>query len=140
MFLNLYPVLVRPHLEYCVHVWSPHWQQDINLVEGGQRRAMKLVPELRDLPYEERLKRLGLTTLKERRARCDLIEMYKIITGKEKVNVGKLFQMIPTRDDPEQSHNKKIFKKRYQTNQRGHFFTQRNIDNWNGRGKYVETK
>ena len=107
------------------------------IVEGVQQRAKKLVPELRDLSYEERLKSLGLTTLKERRTRGDLIEMYKIITGKEKVNVGKFFQMIPSRGDPELSHNKKIFKKRCKTNERGHFFTQRNIDNWNGRGKNV---
>ena len=137
MFLNLYPVLVRPHLEYCVQVWSPHWRRDIKLVEGVQRRATKLVPELRDLPYEERLIRLGLTTLEDRRTRGDLIEMYKIITGKEKVNVDKFFHMIPTRGDPELSHNKKIFKKRCKTGVRGHFFTQRNIDNWNGRSKNV---
>ena len=85
MFLNLYPVLVRPHLEYCVQVWSPHWQRDIKLVEGVQRHATKLVPELRDLSYEERLKKLGLTTLEERRTRGDLIEMYKIITGRKKL-------------------------------------------------------
>ena len=82
MFMNLYPVLIRPHLEYCVQVWSPHWVKDINLVEGVQRRATKLVPELKHLSYEERLKRLDLTTLEERRTRGDLLEMYKIIMGK----------------------------------------------------------
>ena len=137
MFLNLYPVLVRPHLEYCVQVWSPHFQRDIKLVEGVQRRATKLVPELKHLSYEERLKRLGLTTLEERRTRGDLIEMYKIITGKEKVKVEKFFNIIASRGDPELTHNKKIFKKRFNTNLRGNFFTQRNIDNWNGRGKNV---
>ena len=140
MFLNLYPVLIRPHLEYCVQVWSPHWAQDIKLVEGVQRRATKLVPELKHLPYEERLKRLGLTTLEERRTRGDLIEMYKIITGKEKVNVEKFFQIIPPetrRGDMTLIHNKKIFKKRCNSDLRRHFFTQRNIDNWNGRGKNV---
>ena len=137
IFMNLYPVLVRPHLEYCVQVWSPHFQRDIKLVEGVQRRATKLVPELKHLSYEERLKRLGLTTLEERRTRGDLIEMYKIITGKEKVKVDKFFHMIPSRGDPELTHNKKIFKKRFNTNLRGKFFTQRNIDNWNGRGKNV---
>ena len=129
IFMNLYPVLVRPHLEYCVQVWSPHFQRDIKLVEGVQRHATKLVPELKHLSYEERLKRLGLTTLEERRTRGDLIEMYKIITGKEKVKVDKFFHMIPSRGDPELTHNKKIFKKRFNTNLRGNFFTQRNVDN-----------
>ena len=75
--------------------------------------------------------------MEERRTRGDLIEMYKIITGKEKVKVDKFFHMIPSRGDPELTHNKKIFKKRFNTNLRGKFFTQRNIDNWNGRGKNV---
>ena len=64
--MNLYPVLVRPLLEYCVQVWSLYKRKYINLIEHVQRRATKLVPTLRDLPYEERLARLKLTTLEER--------------------------------------------------------------------------
>ena len=47
---------------------------------------MVTIPELKDLPYEERLKELELTnsptTLQEIRARGDMIETYKIIKGK----------------------------------------------------------
>ena len=38
-----------------------------NQVEQIQRRASKLIPGLRDLTYEERLKECGLTTLDTRR-------------------------------------------------------------------------
>ena len=109
MFLNLYMALVRPLLEYCIQVWSPHLRKHINLIEGVQRRATRMVPELKHLSYEERLDKLKLTTLEERRARGDMIETYKIITGKEKVNPRKFFQMVPDREGP-RARDKQIFK------------------------------
>ena len=131
IFMNLYPVLVRPLLEYCVQVWSPYKRKCVNLLEGVQRRATKLVPELRNLQYEERLKRLGLTTLEERRIRGDMIETYKIITGKEDINPGKFFTMAPVRGDPELTHNKKIYKKSFRLDKRKYSFSQRVIEKWN---------
>jgi len=35
------------------------------------------------LMYEERLRKIGLTTLEKRHIRPDLLEVYKIMTGKE---------------------------------------------------------
>ena len=90
-----------------------------------------MVPELRDLPYEERLKQLKLTTLEERRVRGDMIETYKIITRKERVNPDNFFQMIPDREGP-RTRNKKIFKRRAQKGERRFFFTQRVTNGWNG--------
>ena len=106
MFLNLYTALVRPLLEYCVQVWSPHLRKHINRIESVQRRATRMVPELRELPYEERLKKLNLTTLEKRRVRGDLIETYKIITGKEKNNPRKFFPMAPIREGPRSRKHK----------------------------------
>ncbi|CAL4252811.1 unnamed protein product, partial [Meganyctiphanes norvegica] len=85
MFLNLYTSLVRPLIEYCVQVWSPYKKKYIKLLEGVQRRATRLVPQLKKLTYEERLTKLRLTKLEDRRKRGDMIETYKIITRKEKV-------------------------------------------------------
>jgi hypothetical protein len=75
---NLYVSLVRPHLEYAVQVWNPTHRKNIEVLEKVQRRATRLPVGLRTLRYEERLSRMGLTTLEERRVRGDLIQMFKV--------------------------------------------------------------
>ena len=40
-----------------------------------------MLPELRELTYEDRLKEMGLPTLQDRRERGDLITLYKIVNG-----------------------------------------------------------
>ena len=56
MLLQLYKSLVRPHLEYCTAAWFPHYQKDKKLIEKIQRRFTRMVPGLREVPYESRLK------------------------------------------------------------------------------------
>ena len=80
IFLNLYPVLMRPLLEYCVQVWSPHNQMHIDLIEGVQKRATRLVPGTKNMNYDQRLAYINdLPKLEERRVRGDVIETYKIL-------------------------------------------------------------
>ena len=74
----MYKSLVRPHLEYDVQAWSP---------TGVQHRFTRIIPELKSLPYEGRLKSLNLTALAIRRIRGDLIEVYRILNGLEKMNL-----------------------------------------------------
>ena len=79
ILLSLYKSLVRPNLEYCISAWSPHYVKDKELLERIQHRFTRMIPELRNLPYLQRLEELKLWTLEERRTRADLIEVYKII-------------------------------------------------------------
>ena len=79
LIIPLYKAIVRPHLEYCIQVWRPYRKKDIDMLECKQRRATKIIPELRDLSYEECLKECGLTTLETRRLRGDQIEVFKIL-------------------------------------------------------------
>jgi len=80
-FSLLFKAFVRPHLEYANCVWSPAGKGLIKEIESVQRAATKQIPGLQEISYPDRLRLLGLPTLKHRRRRGDLIEMFKIMTG-----------------------------------------------------------
>ena len=90
ILLRLYTSLIRPQLEYANPVWSPRYKRDISNLENVQKRATKLIPELREMPYKERLKKLKLPTLVYRRLRGDMIEVYKLTQQKYDPDVSNL--------------------------------------------------
>ena len=89
-----FTALVRPHLEYANLVWSPHLVKFIDTVENVQRRATKLIPDLGNLSYEDRLRKLKLSTLVYRSMRGDMIELFKIISGKYDKQVSDFVKLI----------------------------------------------
>ena len=89
-FIKLYKQYVRPHLEFSVQAWSPWFQQDIELLENVQRRAVKAVSGLSG-SYQEKLESLILLSPAERRHRGDMIETFKLLHNIEDVDASKFF-------------------------------------------------
>ena len=81
VFIQLYKAMVRSHLEYAGSVWSPYMKGDIEKLERVQMRATRMVQGVRHLSYLDRLKFLNLPTLRYRRQRGDMIEVFKIMNG-----------------------------------------------------------
>jgi len=129
-FNILYKMYVRPHMEFCVQAWSPSMVKDIQILEKVQQRATKWVTDLQNKSYDERLKVLKLTSLEKRRKRGDLIEIYKIITGKEDIDSKNLFR-IAANDHGLRGHQLRIYKQPCRLNVRKNFFTQRVVNDWN---------
>ena len=128
IIINLYKSLVRPHLEYCMSAWRPHYVKDIELLEGVQRRATKLIEEFKGLEYEERLKRVGLTKLETRRLRGDLIEVFKIFHGLTDQNPLEFFTLA---SNNLRGHALKLYKPRILGDIGKFSFSFRVLNHWN---------
>ena len=90
-----------------------------------------MVPGMSNMTYEEKLVKLGISKLVERRFRGDMIETHKIITNKGGLNSDSLFDRRVERGDPELHRGHKIFKKRCEKGVRSNFFSQRVVNPWN---------
>ena len=87
-----------------------------------------MIPELRDLSYEERLEECGLTTLETRRLRGDQIEV---------LHRNMFFSL--KKDSRTRGHEVKLVKDQCRLDIRKHSFSQRTINEWNKLSTYCVT-
>ena len=135
-FLMLFKVYVRPHLEYAVTSWSPWLVGDREVLEKVQRRALGMVSNMRGRTYEDRLVEAGLTTLVDRRVRGDMIETYKIMSGKERLDPRSVLELVGDGAGARTRHAAGVHPLREQSVRpkldiRRHTFSQRVVGTWN---------
>ena len=71
-------------------------------------KAVRLIPGLRGLTYEQRLEKLKLNKVIDRRFRVDMIQTYKIITTKDDTNREAFFQMAEERGSRAKERAEKV--------------------------------
>ena len=114
-----YNTLVRPQLEYCSTVWSPHTSSNIDKIQAIQRRAARSI--MNDWTYRRSdshydpgttagsptamQKHLKWVPLEERRAKAKVMMFYKII--KNLIDIPSNLLQPNTRDT--RHHNKKYY-------------------------------
>ena len=133
VFIQLYKQYVRPHLEFACAAWSPWQEGDKACLERVQQRAVAMVSGLAGREYEERLKELDMETLEERRHQMDMAQVYKILTGRDKVEVNRLLTMANShgRNTRAAADARCLRQNPGRLEIRRNFFTQRVVAPWN---------
>ena len=134
-FLLLYKTMVRSHLEFAGSVWNPYKINQIQSLEKVQKRATKLVKSCKNLSYKDRLIHLKLPTLKFRRLRGDMIEVFKILNGYyDESCVPNLPRNFDTRT---RGNSLKLMHVRTKLDMRKFSFCSRVVGYWNSLPDYV---
>ena len=125
----LFNTMVRPLLEYCNTIWGPFGKGDQKRVERVQRRATRMVVNLKHLPYPERLRSLGMPSLCYRRRRGDMISVYQLLHEGMALSPNEF--LTRNESDRTRGHRWKLSKPQAKKLVRRNAFSTRIINDWN---------
>ena len=124
----LFKTYIRPMIESSSEIWSPHHIGDIDKVESVQRKFTKFLPGMFNVPYRDRLERLGLDIMEIRRIRADLVLMYKMVYGLIDIDYNDYFSINERRS---RGNSIKISVQHCRIDCRKFFFVNRTTMIWN---------
>ena len=136
-FVLLYKTMVRCHLDYCCSDWAPYKKSDIEALEKVQKKATKILPSLRHISYPNHLTVCKLTTLPCRQIRGDMIELYKIVSGKYDSAITPT--LITSDTHKTKGNDLRLQKSCLKYDMHKFYFTNRVADQWNSLPKWVVT-
>ena len=134
VLLHLYKTYVRPKLESNTQVWSPYLLQDIAKIESIQRHFTKIAflhSGINFDSYKDRLEKVGLKSLEERRMVYDMTLVYKILNGMTPINFSDHFEMINITYNLRRNSRQISCKKDFKNNQWENSFFPRVTKIWN---------
>ena len=120
---EMFKIFVRPQMEYCISLWNPVYSRDVDKLEKVQNRFTRLLRYGTTMTPSERNAALGITDHQSRRARGDLISVYKLFDS------GELFNNMA--GERTRGHSKKLRVDTSNNNIRQHSFAVRTINAWN---------
>jgi len=88
-----------------------------------------MIIEAKHLSYVDRLRKLDLWSLEERRNRSDLIEVYKMLHGLTSISHKQFFEIALGKRT--RGHSITLIKHRFETKIRQQFFSERVVNRWN---------
>jgi len=132
-FVLIYKHLVRSHhLEYNNSVWASYRKSDIDKLEKVQKRATKMIQEMGNFKYPERLRQFELPTLAHRRNRGDMIVTYKLISGLYDEQVTLQLDMATIGQHYTRGNSRKLTAMRCRFDLRKYCFTNRIVNMFTG--------
>jgi hypothetical protein len=129
--MKLFKAFVRPILETATSIWSPSLVGTSKEIEGVQRSFTKSLPGMFDMPYRDRLHKLGLTSLAYRRLVNDLVHIFKLIKGYYHPFLDRADFLSLQGSGQTRGHSLRLTSSISKSQVRAQFWSRRSIRLWN---------